>query len=62
MPFVLERLVFQGTEVCPQYRWKQYAVCACEDILKKIKETQRRPENWRVTALAFQPTEERNAS
>lgn len=50
--FVLERRVFQGTEVCPQYRWKQYALCGSQSLLERVRSAQRRPEDWRVAALA----------
>lgn len=50
--FVLERRVFQGTEVCPQYRWVQYALCGNRSLLERVRSAQRRSENWRVAALA----------
>lgn len=62
MRFVLEHLVFMGTECCPQYRWKQFALCGNHQLLERIRKTQRRPEDWRVTALAVQSTDERIAS
>jgi hypothetical protein len=58
--YALERLVFQGTERCPQYRWKQFAVCANEELLIKVKNGQRRPEDWRVSPLADAVEERRS--
>ena len=49
--FVLEYLQFQGTEHCPQYHWKQFAVCGKKELLERIKIRQAHPENWRVTQL-----------
>lgn len=46
--FILERLIFQGTEKCPQYLWKQYIVGGNKALLEKIRASQRRPEDWRV--------------
>ena len=50
--FVLERLVFQGLQTCPQYRWVQYALCGNRSLLERVRSAQRQPEDWRVTALA----------
>ncbi len=50
--FALEYLQFQGTEHCPQYRWKQFAVCGKRELLERIRSRQTHPENWRVTRLA----------
>ena len=47
--FFLERLVFQGTEKCPQYMWKQFAMSKNKPLLEKIRRMQRRPEDWRIT-------------
>ncbi len=60
--YALERLVFQGTECCPQYRWKQLAVCANEKLLNKIKDKQRHPEEWRISPLADAVEERRDKS
>lgn len=51
--FALEYLQFQGTEHCPQYRWKQFAVCGKRELLERIRSRQAHPENWRVTRLAW---------
>lgn len=58
--YALERLVFQGTERCPQYRWKQFAVCVNEELLIKVKNGQQRPEDWRVSPLADAVEERRS--
>lgn len=50
--FALERLIFQGSERCPQYRWTQYALCAKREPLDRIAAAQKHPEEWRVTQLA----------
>lgn len=49
--FALERLVFQGTEACPRYRWKQYALCGSRRPLERVRAGQRRPEDWRIVPL-----------
>lgn len=49
--YALEQLVFQGTECCPQYRWKQFAVCGSRIPLDKVRSGQRRPDDWRVVFL-----------
>lgn len=43
--YALEQLVFQGTECCPQYRWKQLAICGSRVPLDKIRNGQQHPEN-----------------
>lgn len=50
--FILERMVFQGTEKCPQYLWKQMLVCKSKDTLELIRSKQLHPENWRVCPTA----------
>ena len=52
MMYALERLVFQGTETCPMYRWKQYALCGNPGLLERVRSGQRRPEDWRVIPMA----------
>lgn len=49
--YMLEHLEFQGTGVCPQYRWKQMVLCANRELLETIRGRQRRPEEWRVIAM-----------
>ncbi len=49
--YVLERLVFQGTDRCPQYRWKQFVVCDSRPILDKVRAGQKHPGDWRVVLL-----------
>jgi hypothetical protein len=51
--YILEKLVFQGTEQCPQYLWKQIAMCQSDATLERILEKQRRPEDWRIVKTAF---------
>lgn len=50
--FILERRVFQGTEKCPQYLWKQILMCRSKNLLEQIWDKQRHPENWRVCPTA----------
>lgn len=50
--FILERLVFQGTEKCPQYLWKQMLMSKNKNILEQIRAGQPHPENWRVCPTA----------
>ena len=46
--YALEHLNFQGTERCPQYRWKQVAICDNRTPLDKVRAGQQRPADWRV--------------
>lgn len=46
--YALEHLEFQGTEHCPQYRWKQFAVCDSRAPLDKVRAGQQRTTDWRV--------------
>lgn len=46
--FFLERQVFQGTEKCPQYIWKQWAYCMKREPIEKFLATQAHPELWRI--------------
>ncbi len=46
--YILERLVFQGTEKCPQYLWTQMLMSKNRDVLEAIHARQPHPENWRV--------------
>lgn len=48
--YVLERLVFQGTECCPQYRWIQIAVCGSCTPLDKVRSGQQQPGDWRIVS------------
>ena len=50
--FILEYRVFQGTEKCPQYLWKQMLMCKSKDTLELIRSKQLHPENWRVCPTA----------
>ena len=52
--YSLERLVFQGTGRCPQYRWKQFAVCGRRVPLDRVRISQRNLENWRVVFMPCQ--------
>ena len=52
--YALEQLVFQGTECCPQYRWKQFAICGSRVPLDKIRNGQQHPGNWRVVFMPCQ--------
>lgn len=51
MVYALEYLKFQGTECCPQYRWKQFAICGSRAPLDKVRVGQPRPADWRVVFL-----------
>ncbi len=50
--FLLERLVFQGTERCPQYVWKQIAMCQKRAPLECVIAGQLRQYDWRISELA----------
>lgn len=50
--FVLERLVFQGTEKCPQYLWKQILINKNKELMERVRAGQPHPENWRVSPTA----------
>ncbi|MEH2939422.1 hypothetical protein [Lawsonibacter sp. JLR.KK007] len=52
--YALEQLAFQGTECCPQYRWKQLAICGSRVPLDKIRNGQQHPENWRIVFMPCQ--------
>ncbi len=49
--YALERIVFQGTEHCPQYRWKQFALCGSRAPLEKVKAGQQSPGDWRIVFM-----------
>lgn len=49
--YALEQTVFQGTASCPQYRWKQFAVCGSRVPLEKIRNSQQHPEDWRIVFM-----------
>ncbi|MDD4509353.1 MAG: hypothetical protein PHY23_00310 [Oscillospiraceae bacterium] len=49
----MERMVFQGTEKCPQYQWKQYIIGGDKALLEKIRSTQRRPKEWRIVEQPY---------
>lgn len=51
MVYALERLVFGNSSQRPLYFWKQYARCANQELLERIRQKQPHPEEWRVTAL-----------
>ena len=42
---------FQG------FRWKQYAVCAEKEPLKRVLAEQKRKEDWRIIQMPGSPTE-----
>lgn len=49
--YALEYLAFQGLNCCPQYQWKQYAVCDSRAPLDKVRAGQPRPDSWRVVYM-----------
>ncbi len=49
--YALERLVFQGTEHCPQYRWKQFALCGSRALLEKVRAGQQSPGYWGIVFM-----------
>ena len=51
--FILEYLEFQGTERCPQHRWKQYIIGGDRSLLERIRAGQPRPEDWRVVEVPW---------
>jgi hypothetical protein len=53
--YILERLVFQGSERCPQYLWKQLAMCQNRAPLERVRMGQRRSEDWRITEMTAAP-------
>ena len=38
---------------CQSFRWKQYALCDESAPLQAIIDKQERPDEWRITELAF---------
>jgi hypothetical protein len=53
--YILERLEFQGTEKCPQRRWKQLAMCGNREPLARVLAKQRHPRVWRMTENCATP-------
>ena len=51
--YALERLVYQGENVCPKYKWKQLAICGNRELLVAVKNQMLWPEDWRITPMAF---------
>jgi hypothetical protein len=51
--YILERLEFQGTDQCPQYKWKQIVMCLTCAPLERLREKQRCPEDWRIIKTSF---------
>ncbi|MDR0819287.1 MAG: hypothetical protein LBN43_06925 [Oscillospiraceae bacterium] len=51
--YILERYVFQGTEKCPQYKWKQFVMFELPEPLERVRANQRTPGDWRITKTAF---------
>jgi hypothetical protein len=51
--YILEKLEFQGTEQCPQNKWKQVVMCRTQAPLDHILAKQRCPQEWRITKTAF---------
>lgn len=51
MVYALERLATRNSGPNPLCLWKQYARCANQELLEKIRQNQPHPEEWRVTAL-----------
>ena len=49
--YVREYLSSQNGNAQPFHQWMQYAVCGKHEILQKIRQSQRHPEEWRVTVL-----------
>lgn len=49
--YALEHRVFLGINRCPQYQWKQFAVCDSRPILDKVKANQKCPCDWRVVFM-----------
>ncbi len=52
--YALEQLMFRGTGCCPRYSWTQFAVCGNRALLKKIHNSQRHPERWRIVFMPCQ--------
>lgn len=51
MVYVLERLVSGNDSQKPLYFWKQYAHCANQRLLERVRQNQPHPEEWRVMAV-----------
>ena len=51
--YILEKLEFQGTEKCPQMKWKQLVMCYSREPLEKLRSKQSRQSDWRITKTAF---------
>lgn len=62
MMYALEHFSVQGTGCRPCRCWVQYAICGKYEILEKVCQNQRRPEEWRVISLATGAPEERSAA
>ena len=62
MMYALEHFSAQETGDRPCRCWVQYAICGNHEILEKVCQNQRRPEEWRVIPLAAGAPEERSAA
>ena len=51
MVYALERLATRNSGRNPLCLWKQYARCANQELLEKIRQNQPHPEEWRVMAV-----------
>ena len=62
MMYALEHFSVRGTDCHPYRYWVQYAICGKREILEKVRQNQRQPEEWRVISLATDAPEERSAA
>ena len=62
MMYALEHFSARGTDRHSYRYWVQYAICGKYEILEKVCQNQRRPEEWRVIPLAAGVPEERSAA
>ena len=62
MMYALEHFSAQATGGRQCRCWVLYAICGKHEILEKVRQNQRQPEEWRVISLAPDAPEERSAA
>jgi len=51
--YILEKIVFQGTDKCPQMMWKQFVMCYSREPLEELRARQSRQSDWRIVKTAY---------
>ena len=51
--YALERLVYQGEETKPKYKWTPLARSSNKRLLETVKKQMHRPDDWRVSPVGL---------